>query len=104
MTAVDLKKFRVPKTAITERGLKKLIRRAMKKQECSMSEWAIENGLTPQSVSAFMRDTQTAGLQIPEVFGFRPQTVYLPLDEELITTPKASRVVKKKVKNRGKRD
>jgi hypothetical protein len=80
---MPLKKFRVPKSAITERGLKRLLKDAAKKH-ASMSEWANANGITPQQVSAFMRQQQGAGLLIPEKLGFRPQTVYLPLDEEPI--------------------
>lgn len=83
------KKFRVPKTAITERGLKRLIRDQAKNS--SMSDWAEKHGIFPQTVSAFLRKTQGAGIQIPEALGYRPQIVYLPLDEELITTPMPSR-------------
>lgn len=80
---MNIKKYRVPKSAITERGLKKLLKEAAK-EHASMSEWANVNGVTPQQVSAFMRDQQSAGLLIPEKLGYRPQTVYLPLDDELI--------------------
>lgn len=83
MAEVNLKKYRVPRTAITEKGLRKLLRKAAAEHP-SMAEWAIDNNITPQAVSAFMREVQTAGLQIPEALGYRPQTVYLPLDEELI--------------------
>jgi len=87
---MDLKKYRVPRTAITERGLKKLLRKRAKKHP-SVSDWATSNGLTAQSVSAFMRDVQTAGLLIPEKLGYIPQIVYLPVDEDPIYTPKAPR-------------
>lgn len=83
------KKFRVPRSAITERGLKRLLRDEVKNS--SFSDWAEKNGILPQTVSAFMRKVQGAGLQIPEVLGYRPQIVYLPLGEELITTPNPSR-------------
>lgn len=79
------KKYRVPRTAITEKGLKRLIRDQSK--NASYSEWATKNGILPQTVSAFMRKVQGAGLQIPEALGYRAQVVYLPLDEEIITTP-----------------
>lgn len=79
------RKYRVPKTAITERGLKHLLREAAK-EHASVSEWAIEHGITPQAVSAFMRKVQGPGLQIPEALGFRPQIVFLPLDEDPIST------------------
>ena len=82
---MKLKKYKVPKSAITERGLKRLIREASKKFS-SQSEWAQDNKITPQAVSAFMRGTQGAGLQIPEALGYRPQLVFIPIDEELITT------------------
>lgn len=81
-----MKKYRVPKTAITEKGIKRLIRDAAKKHP-SVGDWAREHDITPQSVSAFFRKTQGAGLKIPEVLGYRPQVVYIPLDEKLITTP-----------------
>lgn len=87
-----MKKYRVPKTAITERGLKRLIRDAAKKH-ASTGEWAREHDITPQAVSAFFRKTQGAGLKIPEVLGYRPQIVYIPLDEELISTPNPPRRV-----------
>jgi hypothetical protein len=76
-------KYAVPKTAITEKGLKRLMKDAAKKH-ASVSEWAKSHEITPQAVSAFLRKTQGAGLQIPEALGYRPQIVFLPLDEELI--------------------
>lgn len=76
------KKYRVPKTAITEKGLRKLLKDASK--DSSLSDWARENGITPQAVSAFMRQVQSAGLQIPEALGYRPQVVFLPMDEDPI--------------------
>lgn len=78
-----MKKYRVPKTAITERGLKRLLKDAAK-EHSSISDWALANEITPQAVSAFMRNVQGAGLQIPEALGYRPQIVFLPLDEEPI--------------------
>lgn len=77
------KKYRVPKSAITEKGLKRLIRDAAKKHS-SIGDWARENEITPQAVSAFFRKTQGAGIKIPEVLGYRPQVIFLPLDEDLI--------------------
>lgn len=82
---MDMKKYRVPKTAITERGLKKLIKQAAK-DHSSLGEWAKENDITAQQVSAFFAKTQGAGLKIPAALGYRPQTVYLPVDEDLICT------------------
>ncbi len=87
-----MKKYSVPKSAITEKGLKRLIRDAAKKH-ASTGEWARENDITAQAVSAFFRKTQGAGLKIPEVLGYRPQVIYLPLDEELISTPNPPRRV-----------
>lgn len=75
-------KNRIPKTAITERQLRKLLKEAAK--EDSFSAWAVDNDITPQAVSAFMRRVQSAGLQIPEALGYRPQVIYLPLDEDPI--------------------
>lgn len=79
-----LKKYRVPKSAITERGLKRLLKRAARDYS-SLSDWAVDHGITPQAVSAFMRGTQGAGLQIPKALGYRPQTIFLPLEEDRIT-------------------
>lgn len=99
-----MNKYRVPKTAITEKGLRKLLDKATK-DHASRSEWAKEHDITPQSVSAFMLQTQGAGLQIPQALGYRPQTVYLPVDEEPISGPKSA--VKKadppKKKKKGKK-
>lgn len=83
------KKYRVPRTAITERGLKRLIRD--QSQDFSISDWAEKHDILPQTVSAFFRKVQGAGIQIPEALGYRPQIVYLPLDEDPITTPNPSR-------------
>lgn len=75
-------KNKIPKSAITERQLRKLMKEAA--GDDSLSSWAVENDITPQAVSAFMRRVQSAGLQIPEALGYRPQVIYLPLDEEPI--------------------
>lgn len=85
------KKSKIPKTAITEKGLKKLIKDAVG-TDGSRTDWANENGVTPQQVSAFFCGKQGAGLKIPAVLGYRPQTIYLPVDEELISTPNPPRV------------
>lgn len=77
-------KNRIPKTAITEKQLRKLVRQAGN-DAGSLTEWATDNEITPQAVSAFMRRVQSAGLQVPEALGYRPQTIYLPLDEDLIS-------------------
>lgn len=76
-------KYAVPKIAITERGLKQLIRKASKNHS-SVGEWAKAHDITPQSVSAFMRKTQHAGLKIPEALGYKPQIVFIPLDADPI--------------------
>lgn len=86
------KKYRVPKSAITEKGLKRLIRDAAKKHS-SIGDWAREHEITPQAVSAFFRKTQGAGIKIPEVLGYRPQVIFLPLDEPLIQELPAPRRV-----------
>ena len=75
-------KGRIPKSAITEKQLRKLLKEDA--GDDSLSAWAVENEITPQAVSAFMRRVQGAGLQIPEALGYRPQTIFIPLDEELI--------------------
>lgn len=78
-------KYAVPKTAITERGLKQLMKKEAK-SHASLSDWAKSKGITPQAVSAFVRKIQGAGLQIPEALGYRPQIVFLPIKEDLIAT------------------
>lgn len=95
-----MKKYRVPSSAITERGLRKKLREAAEEYS-STGAWAQEHGITPQAVSAFIRKVQTAGIQIPEALGYRPQVVYLPLDEPLISTPAPSR---KSAKQKSKKD
>lgn len=55
-------------------------------EHTSLGAWAVDNDITPQVVSAFVRKTQSAGLQIPAVLGYKPQIVYIPIDEEPICT------------------
>jgi hypothetical protein len=80
-----MKKYRVPKYAITEKGLKRLLKRAAKEHE-SVGAWATEHDITRQAVSAFLRKVQGPGLQIPEALGYRPQVVYIPIDEDTISS------------------
>lgn len=80
-----MKKYQVPKNAITERGLRKLMTKAAK-ENSSLSDWATANGITPQAVSAFTRKVQSAGLQIPTALGYKPQIVYIPIKDENIST------------------
>lgn len=95
-------KNRIPKSAITEKQLRRLLIEAAE-EEGSPSAWAETHDITPQAVSAFLRKVQSAGQQIPEVLGYRPQMVYLPLDEELIYQPKPSRAKPKPVEKKKKR-
>lgn len=88
-----MKKYRVPKTAITERGLKRLIRDAAK-DHSSIGDWARDHDITPQAVSAFFRRTQGPGIKIPEALGYKPQVVYIPLDEKPVTVTPPSRSLK----------
>lgn len=85
----------VPAEAITERQLRKLIRERAK-EFSSLSEWAKENDITPQSISAFERKVQGPGLKIPEAVGYRPQIVFLPLECDLISTPNPPRTAHRK--------
>lgn len=85
----------IPKSAITERTLKKLIKQEAKGYS-SVSAWASDNDITPQQVTAFLRKEQGAGLKIPEVLGYRPQIIFVPLDEDLISTPNPPRKPAKK--------
>lgn len=85
-----MKKYRVPSSAITERGLKKLLKDAAA-ETTSLGAWATENNITPQAVSAFMRKMQSAGLQIPRALGYKPQVVYIPIDDDPICTPNPPR-------------
>lgn len=83
---------RIPKSAITERELRRLLKRAAEEQG-SRRDWAIDHGITPQSVSAFLTRTQGAGLQIPEALGYKPQVIYIPLEEKDISrTPSRKRI------------
>ena len=85
----------VPAYAITERQLRKLIKKKAK-DFTSLSEWARENGVTPQSISAFERKVQGPGLKIPEAVGYRPQLVFIPLECDLISTPNPPRTAHRK--------
>lgn len=87
---VKRKQYKVPAHAITERGLKKLLKQAAE-DHTSLGAWAIANDITPQAVSAFMRKIQSAGLQIPAALGYKPQVVYIPIDEPNISTPNPPR-------------
>lgn len=91
-------KNRIPKSAITEKQLRRLLREAA--DDSTVSAWANDNGITPQAAHAFMRRTQTAGLQIPEALGYYPQTIYLPLDEDPISSKPPSRIPPKRKKKR----
>lgn len=98
---IKLKKYQVPRSAITEKGLKKLVKRSIEDSGLSLTEWANEKGVTPQAVSAFLRNRQTAGIQIPAIFGYMPQIAFLPEGEDPISKPKGSRKSKKKGKKHG---
>lgn len=69
---------KISKRAITGKQLRKRLKRDAKIVG-SMSAWANDHGMTPQAVSAFVRGTQGAGLQIPEALGYRPETIYVPV-------------------------
>jgi hypothetical protein len=80
----------VPSCAITERELRSMMKQKIK--ACSSElEWSRSVGITPQVVSAFRRKVQGPGLRLPEVLGYRPQLVFLPLKEPLIQTPNPPR-------------
>jgi hypothetical protein len=83
-------KNRIPKSAITEKQLRRLLRDAA--EDSTLSAWAVDNGIVPQAVSAFMRKAQSAGLQIPKALGYYPQVIFLPVDEDPITSKPPSRV------------
>jgi hypothetical protein len=88
-------KSKIPKSAITERQLRRLLKDAAE-DPGSPSAWAVDNDITPQAVSAFLRKTQTAGIQIPEALGYFPQVIYLPIGEDPICAPIPSRTPLKK--------
>jgi hypothetical protein len=73
--------MKIPKTAITERKLRKLLIESIG-PEGNGSAWSKEHGITPQQVSAFERQVQGPGLKIPSVLGYKPQIIYIPVDEE----------------------
>lgn len=73
---------KVPKTAITERELKRKLKRVIEEGYSSRRDWAVAHDITPQSVSALFKGTQGPGLQIPEALGYRPVTVYVPVGDE----------------------
>jgi hypothetical protein len=71
-------KNKIPKKAITDKQLRKVLKAAADK-EGSLSSWAVVNRITPQAVSAFMRRVQGAGLQIPEALGYKPAVIFIPI-------------------------
>lgn len=83
--------MKVPKSAITERKLRKILQEAINKNGTSTG-WAIENEITPQAVSAFERQIQSAGLQIPAALGYKPALVFIPVDEEDLAVKPPSRL------------
>lgn len=89
------KKYRVPKSAITEKGLKKLIKDDVKNY-ASQSEWAREHGVQTAGVTAFFRKTQPAGIAIPAAVGYKPQVVYIPIEDDPIQVAYPSRRATKK--------
>lgn len=82
--------MKIPKTAITERKLRKLLQEEINKNGTSTG-WAIEQNITPQAVSAFERQIQSAGLQIPAALGYKPAIVFIPVDEEDLSIKPPSR-------------
>lgn len=86
----------IPKSAITEKQLRKMLTKDAEVHQGSVSAWAVENGMTPQVVSAFMRRVQGAGLQIPEALGYKPQIIFIPLNEPDISHKNPPRRVTKR--------
>jgi hypothetical protein len=80
---------KIPKSAISEFQLRKLMKTNIGNK--SPHEWSKDKGITPQQVSAFNRKVQSPGLKIPEVLGYRPQVIYIPLDEDRVSTPNPPR-------------
>lgn len=82
------------KKAVTEPELRRMLKDAYGD---AMAPWAKEQEVTPQSVSAFMRKVQPAGLKIPAIFNLVPITVFVPKGHKLefeypkrnASTPKA---------------
>lgn len=72
--------MKIPKGAITERKLRKLLKAETDKAGSSTA-WANEHKIFPQTVSAFERQVQSAGVQIPEILGYKPALIYIPIDE-----------------------
>jgi hypothetical protein len=59
-------KNRIPKSAITEKQLRRLLRDEA--EDTSLSAWAVDNGITPQAVSAFMRKCKRRGCKYPRLW------------------------------------
>jgi hypothetical protein len=68
------------KKALTEKQLRRRLKEAFGD---NMTEWSREHGVTPQSVSAYMRKVQPAGNKIPAIFGLVPITVFVPQGDPL---------------------
>jgi hypothetical protein len=79
-------KNRIPKSAITEKQLRRLLREEAA-ETAPLSAWAVDNGITSHRLCRpSCERLQSAGLQIPEALGYYPQTIYLPRKEEPICT------------------
>lgn len=86
---------------VTEAGLRKLV---VKAADGNPTGWSKDHDITPQQTSAFLRQTQTAGLKVPAVFGLVPVTVYVPADSDLLPEPPEEKAPPKVDKKKSKKD
>lgn len=71
---------KILKVAITELKLRRLLKKEL--QDKTMTDWGKKYKMTPQQVSAFIRKKQGAGARIPAALGYKPITVYIPIDAD----------------------
>jgi len=62
---------------LTERELRRELKQLLKEEDFTAREWATDNGITPQQVTAFLRREQGAGLKIPKALGYKPLIVFV---------------------------
>lgn len=68
---------------MTEPQLQKLIEKTAKQEGMSHAELANKHDVLPQRISAFLRNVEPAGNQIPAMFDLAPIVVFVPKDSEL---------------------
>lgn len=88
---------KIPPYSITEKELRRLVRLSIASTGTA-SSWAVDNDITPQQVGAFLRKDQGAGIKIPEILGYEPMVIYIPI-KDVKPKKKTSKTKKDRVKD-----